>query len=204
MRLRIASACSIIFLAAPLFSLEKPATYAGEENREIKALSAEEVESYRSGTGMGFAKAAELNHYPGPKHVLELASEIGLDAAQKKEAQQIYEAMHKETVGLGERVVVAEGALDALFAAATVDEASLARSVREIARLQGEVRLAHLKAHLATRSLLTAAQVTKYDALRGYGSGAVEHETGPRHSLRERRPEEFKREPQSPESSAGQ
>jgi Spy/CpxP family protein refolding chaperone len=204
MRLRIASACSIIFLAAPLFSLEKPATYAGEENREIKALSAEEVESYRSGTGMGFAKAAELNHYPGPKHVLELASEIGLDAAQKKEAQQIYEAMHKETVGLGERVVVAEGALDALFAAAKVDEASLARSVREIARLQGEVRLAHLKAHLAMRSLLTPAQVVKYDALRGYGSGAVEHETGPRHSLRERRPEEFKREPQSPESSAGQ
>jgi Spy/CpxP family protein refolding chaperone len=163
------------FLASPLFSQEtRP--YAGEEKRDIKALSPEEIESYRTGAGMGFAKAAELNHYPGPKHVLDRGEEIGLSAPQKKEAQRIYDAMHAQTVGLGERLVVSERDLDGLFAAARIDEASLARSVREIARLQGEIRLEHLKAHLAMRAVLTPAQVAKYDALRGYGSGSVEHD----------------------------
>ena len=163
------------FLASPLLSQEaRP--YAGEEKRDIKALSPEEIESYRTGAGMGFAKAAELNHYPGPKHVLDLGNEVGLSPSQKKEAQRIYDAMHTQTVGLGERLVVSERDLDGLFAAQRIDEASLARSVREIARLQGEIRLEHLKAHLAMKALLTPAQVAKYDALRGYGSGSIEHD----------------------------
>ena len=53
--------------------------YAGQEKREIKALSQEDVEGYLTGQGMGFAKAAELNQYPGPKHVLELARELRLE-----------------------------------------------------------------------------------------------------------------------------
>lgn len=176
MRIPVASVCLALALAAPALSREKPRTYAGEEKREVKALSPEEIESYRTGAGMGFAKAAELNHYPGPKHVLELATELSLDPAQRKETQRIYDSMHAQTVGLGARLLVSERELDGLFAAATIDESSLARSVREIARLQGEIRLEHLKAHLAMRSLLTPAQVAKYDSLRGYGSGAVEHD----------------------------
>ena len=39
--------------------------YTGQEKREIRALSKEEVHGYLSGDGMGFAKPAELNHYPG-------------------------------------------------------------------------------------------------------------------------------------------
>ena len=38
--------------------------YAGSENREIKALSSDEIASYLQGKGMSLAKAAELNHYP--------------------------------------------------------------------------------------------------------------------------------------------
>ncbi|MEO8347336.1 MAG: hypothetical protein ABI610_00370 [Acidobacteriota bacterium] len=175
MRIPIAFAGLVTLLATPLFSQEtRP--YSGEESRELKALSPEDIESYRAGAGMGFAKAAELNHYPGPKHVLELAAEIGLSALQVKEAQRAYDAMHAQTVGLGERLVVAERGLDSLFAAAKIDETSLARSVREIARLNGEIRLEHLKAHLATRALLEPAQVAKYDSLRGYGPEAVDHD----------------------------
>ena len=176
MRLRIGFACLAAVLASPLLSDEKPGPYAGDEKREIKALSPEELDAYRTGAGMGFAKAAELNHYPGPRHVLDLGNEIGLSAPQRKEAQRIYDAMHGQTVGLGERLVVSERDLDGLFAAARIDEASLARSVREIARLQGEIRLEHLKAHLAMKALLAPALVAKYDALRGYGSGSVEHD----------------------------
>ena len=176
MRSRVLLLCLVSALAAPVYPQENPRPYAGDEKRTIKALSPEEIESYRTGAGMGFAKAAELNHYPGPKHVLDLANEIDLTASQKKEAQRIYDAMHAQTVGLGERVVVSERGLDGLFAAEKIDEASLARSVREIARLQGEIRLEHLKAHLAMKALLTPAQVAKYDALRGYGSATGEHD----------------------------
>ena len=176
MRLRIGFACLATVLASPLLSDKKPGPYAGHEKREIKALSPEEIEGYRTGAGMGFAKAAELNHYPGPKHLLELAQQIGLDSTQRKEAQRTYDAMHAQTVELGARLLVAERDLDALFANGTIDEASLARSIREIARLHGEIRLEHLKAHLVMRALLKPAQIARYDALRGYGSGSAEHD----------------------------
>ena len=176
MNARIAVACLVAMAARPLSSQEIPRPYAGDEKREIKALSPAEVEGYAAGAGMGFARAAELNHYPGPKHALELAREIGLDAAQRKEAQRTYDAMHAQTVGLGSRLLVAERELDALFARGQIDEASLARAVREIARLQGEIRLEHLKAHLVMRALLTPAQIVKYDVLRGYGPGSAGHD----------------------------
>ena len=36
--------------------------YMGMEEREIKALSADQVAAYLAGNGMGFALPAELNH----------------------------------------------------------------------------------------------------------------------------------------------
>ena len=58
--------------------------YAGQEQRSIKALSEDEIRDLREGRGMGLAKAAELNSYPGPLHVLQLAAELGLSDAQRK------------------------------------------------------------------------------------------------------------------------
>ncbi len=68
--------------------------YAGQEKREIKAISVEDIEGYLTGQGMGFAKAAELNHYPGPKHVLELAGELSLEEKQIDKTKKIYNRMH--------------------------------------------------------------------------------------------------------------
>ena len=51
--------------------------YAGEESRAIKSLSASEIQALRQGHGMGYAKAAELNHYPGPRHVLDRRMHAG-------------------------------------------------------------------------------------------------------------------------------
>lgn len=50
--------------------------YTGQENREIKALSPQEIEGYLNGLGMGYAKAVELNQFPGPRLGM-LVSEIG-------------------------------------------------------------------------------------------------------------------------------
>ena len=38
---------------------------------------------FLAGAGMGYAKAAELNSYPGPMHVLELADRLGLTPDQQ-------------------------------------------------------------------------------------------------------------------------
>jgi hypothetical protein len=49
--------------------------YAGWQARSIKALSRQQIEDYLQGRGMSMALPAELNGYPGPRHVLELAAD---------------------------------------------------------------------------------------------------------------------------------
>jgi len=149
--------------------------YRGEQQRAIKALSADDIAGYLAGQGMGFAKAAELNHYPGPRHVLDLAQRLDLTDAQRQRVQASFDRMHAEAVRLGRSVVDAEAKLEGLFREGRVDAASLDQAVAEIARLRGQLRVAHLRAHLETRAALTAEQVRRYDKLRGYGGGPHEH-----------------------------
>ena len=142
--------------------------YAGKEGSEVKALSAEEMQAYREGTGMGMAKPAELNHYPGPRHVLDMAAELNVTDAQKAELESVFRRMHEEAVALGGKIIEKEKALDSQFASGSIDEKNLRRLTSEIASLQAQLRAAHLKAHLATRRVLTADQIARYDQLRGY------------------------------------
>ncbi|HKA35912.1 MAG TPA: Spy/CpxP family protein refolding chaperone [Thermoanaerobaculia bacterium] len=142
--------------------------YAGKEGSEVKALSAEEMQAYRDGTGMGMAKPAELNHYPGPRHVLDLAADLKVTDSQKAELQAVFRRMHEDAVVLGGKIIEKEKALDSGFASGSIDEKTLRRLTSEIASLQAELRAAHLKAHLATKRILTAEQVARYDELRGY------------------------------------
>jgi hypothetical protein len=57
--------------------------YAGMQARPIKALSAEQIADLKAGRGMSLALAAELNGYPGPRHVLELGHQLGLTDQQR-------------------------------------------------------------------------------------------------------------------------
>ncbi len=135
---------------------------------DIKALSSEEKDQYLSGAGMGYAKAAELNHYPGPMHVLELADQLKLTPEQRSATAKLMEAHKAEARKIGARLVAAERALDELFRNGTVAGDTLAQAVARTAVLQGEYRLAHLETHRRMRALLSNAQVARYDALRGY------------------------------------
>jgi hypothetical protein len=56
--------------------------YAGMQAQPIKALSDRQVADLKAGRGMGLAMPAELNGYPGPSHLLELAEQVGLSNAQ--------------------------------------------------------------------------------------------------------------------------
>ena len=145
--------------------------YAGMQARPVKALSDQQIADLRAGRGMGLALAAELNGYPGPMHVLELALPLGLSDDQRAKVAGLFDAMKREAVPLGERLIAAETALDRQFADRTITASSLGEATRDIASLQGELRLAHLKYHLATLELLTPEQAVRYSSLRGYGRG---------------------------------
>ena len=176
-------ALSLVALAAcapvaPATAQEEPSPYVGLETREVKALSPEQIEDLLAGEGLGYALAAELNHYPGPRHVLALADLLELSPAQRTEVEAIGDRMGEKAITLGQRMVDAEMALDRLFASAEIDAESLERQVAEIARLEGELRATHLIAHLETRGVLSEEQVAAYDRLRGYGPGHGEAPRG--------------------------
>ena len=65
-------------LTMPAAAENSAMPYAGQQTRSIKALSDEDIASLQKGERMGLAKAAELNGYPGPVHVLALAGKLGL------------------------------------------------------------------------------------------------------------------------------
>ena len=145
--------------------------YAEQAQREIKALSPEQIRGYLSGQGMGLALAAELNSYPGPRHVMELSAQLNLTDEQTAATRQSFERMQREAVRLGGLIVEQERRLDAMFAAGDAEAGRVRETAREIARLQGDLRFAHLQAHLEMRRILTPEQVSRYDELRGYRTG---------------------------------
>src|SRR5262245_22961617 len=142
--------------------------YAGLETRQIKALSEQQIADLRSGRGMSLALAAELNGFPGPAHVLELAEGLVLSQEQRTKVRELLEAMKAEAIPIGEKLIAQEAELDRRFAEHTITPASLRHSVAAIGATQANLRETHLKYHLITIELLTPAQNARYAELRGY------------------------------------
>ncbi len=166
----MAGIACLAFVSLP--ALAQHHGYAGMKDREIKALSAEQVQQYQAGAGMGYALPAELNRFPGPMHVLELSDKLGLAPEQRAKTQALMDAHKAEARALGAKRVESERALEILFRSGKVEEAALAKSVRDAAALEGEYRLAHLETHRRMRALLSDQQVDAYVRLRGYdGAG---------------------------------
>jgi hypothetical protein len=131
-------------------------------------LSAEQIAQLLAGEGMGLAKAAELNHFPGPKHVLEHAKDLALTPEQQRRVEAVRADMLTAVKKLGAELIEAERALDRSFEHRHIDPSRLQMLTSTIGRLQGELRAAHLRAHLTTRELLSPEQITQYDKVRGY------------------------------------
>jgi Spy/CpxP family protein refolding chaperone len=83
--------------------------------------------------------------------------------------------MRTKATTLGAAIVERERELDGLFARQEIDQKGLEELGYEIARLQGELRVAHLEAHLKVKSVLTDLQIAQYVQLRGYHSGSEHH-----------------------------
>jgi Spy/CpxP family protein refolding chaperone len=160
-------------------SAEEVRPYAGLQTRPIKALSGEQIADLRAGRGMGLALAAELNGYPGPRHVIDLAEPLELSDRQRADVERLFEAMHAEAIRLGERVIETEAALDRAFAERTIALADIDALTDSIGEAQASLRAAHLKYHVATLTVLTPEQAELYAELRGYTSAdAARHGHG--------------------------
>ena len=163
-------ALSVTSLCIPAWA-NSPSPYAGQHQRMVKALSAEEMDDLRGGRGMGMAKAAELNSYPGPAHVLELKDALKLTPQQLERTQTLRQKMSEEAQALGHAILQREAALDQLFREGKASEAAVRDTSVEIGTLQGRLRAVHLNTHIEMKALLSSEQVAAYDRLRGY-SGA--------------------------------
>jgi Spy/CpxP family protein refolding chaperone len=151
---------------------EHVSPYVGDESRDIKALSADEIEGLLEGRGMTLALPAELNGLPGPKHVLEMKSELGLTSGQERQVQAVFDAMNATARQKGARIVELERRLDRGFADRTITEDTIDELLRELAAHRADLRASHLKAHLKLLPILTDEQRMHYTRLRGY----IQHE----------------------------
>lgn len=162
------------FAAAPQ---ESP--YAGLESREIKAMAPERKADLLAGRGAGYALAAELNGYPGPRHVLDLADGLQLSESQRRRTGELFAEMQARARPLGAELVHLESELETLFRSGEIDRARLGEMTAKIGSVEAALRATHLGYHLEMAALLTSHQRAVYDRLRGYatpsGQGGHSH-----------------------------
>jgi len=152
--------------------------YSGQEARDIKSLSDNDVQSLQNGTGEAFggiAKLAELNGYPGPRHVLDIAPELQLTDRQRMEIELIYQNMSNKAKSIGSAIIAIEQDMDEAFANKTITEENLIAMLDKSADFYGQLRFVHLSAHLDTMQIMTTDQIQMYNEMRGYGSGSIDN-----------------------------
>ena len=137
-----------------------------------RSLAPEEIRGLQKGEGIGLARAAELNGYPGPAHILVAAraGKIDLYAEQREAIERIHAATKAKAQALGQQILAREASLEAGFRTGHVVEAELARRVEDIARMFAELRLTHLRAHLLTAAILRQEQIEEYYQFQGYAA----------------------------------
>jgi len=145
-------------------------TYAGRYDpaSAIRSLTPEEIAQIERGEGAGFALPAELNGVPGPRHVLDLAHELGLSHQQETRVQAVYDQMRAAVIPAGRLYLDALQAVEEDFRTGMVTEAGLPDRVAKVKHAEAELVAAHLVAHLKTAEILTPDQISAYNRLRGY------------------------------------
>lgn len=142
--------------------------YTGQQMREIKSLSAEDIAELEEGGGWGLAKAAELNGMPGPLHVLKMKHELRLTADQEASTVRIFNRMREDAIEQGRNLIARETALEVGFRKRSISPKSLQERIGEIEISRSNLRYIHLAAHLEMMGVLKEGQVKRYNDLRGY------------------------------------
>ncbi|MDE0344132.1 MAG: hypothetical protein OXK82_13360 [Deltaproteobacteria bacterium] len=143
-------------------------SYAHTQSAEFATLTPDEVRELRNGDGMGLARAAELNSFPGPRHLLDLKADLDLTRKQIARIEAIHAKMKTRAIAKGEAILQAEQHLGNLFAAGRPTAAETNRMTEHLGIMRGQLRAIHLLAHIESTRELTAEQIEHYDRLRGY------------------------------------
>ncbi|HUJ41590.1 MAG TPA: Spy/CpxP family protein refolding chaperone [Candidatus Acidoferrales bacterium] len=159
--LTVVLGCAALAAGAPVRRTEQ----GNSAMQHHHSCQQEERASIERGEGFGMAMPADLAGYPGPRHVLDMAKDLGLTAEQKAGVEKIYEAMHEKAVARGKELFEAEARLEQMFREGR-PEADLREQSFRVDSIHAELRWIHLSAHLAAQKLLTAEQIAKYTRLR--------------------------------------
>jgi hypothetical protein len=151
--------------------------YRRQAETGLRGLDEKEIADLKAGAGMALARAAELNSYPGPRHVLDAVEEgkLSVTREQRERIQQLFNTMNADAVSVGATILAEEHELESGFRSVTMTDADLHSRVARIAALQGQLRAIHLSAHLATRRILSDTQIARYNELRGYTGSQEKH-----------------------------
>ena len=144
--------------------------YKGFEAREIASLSEQDIAALRQGSGWGLALPAELNGFPGPLHVLELADELDLSVDQERHISKIFEEMRGDAIAAGVLFIEAERSLDEGFKSSNLEAIQLKKLIDNAEAARADLRFIHLSRHLMTLDVLSTDQIDNYAVLRGYAS----------------------------------
>lgn len=139
-------------------------------HEQHQLFSEKNDEGYLTGEGMGYAMLADENHYPGPRHVLDLAKELKLSPQQIKDSQTLFDQMQKDASELGKKLVAKQKIFHHLFRTGQINDDTLAMLLTEMSILETKIRYVHLSAHLKQRAILTPNQIEHYDILRRYNT----------------------------------
>ena len=159
--LTVVFGCAALVAAAPATRTEQ----TGSDMQRHHSCLEEERASIERGEGFGMAMPADHAGYPGPRHVLDMAAELGLSADQKSGVEKIYAEMHEKAVARGKELLEAEARLEQMFRDGR-PEADLREQSFRVDSIHAELRWIHLSAHLAAQKILTAAQLAQYTRLR--------------------------------------
>jgi len=134
--------------------------FTGSVHAQIPA----DREALLNGDGNDQALYAELNGYPGPKHILDLASKLALTARQKHDIRELYNDTRTRARVLGKLIVKVEEEMHYAFNSGMLARESIEDDAESVGKMRGTLRGVHLAAHIKTRELLTKNQIKQYEA----------------------------------------
>ena len=144
------------------------ATRAPVPTTRLSQISDAEARAYLAGHEYGLGRSATVHQFPSPAVVLTMIPQLVLFQDQSDPVRAIYDRTHTKVIALGKQLVDEETKIDHALEAEEPDLAAVEVMIRESARLQGELRLAHFQAHVQTKKLLRPDQLTRFGAMHGH------------------------------------
>lgn len=180
MKKRMSGITSLLLLSAlaaasaPVPALRFP-MFSGQTKQDHSAHAGHQAcidaerESLARGEGFGMALPADHAGYPGPRHVLDLATELKLSPDQVRALQKLFDEMKQKAQQRAGEIQAAQELLEKMFRE-NHSEADLREQSFRVDSIYAELRWVHLSAHLAARKLLSPEQVAAYERLRPPGA----------------------------------